>query len=233
VTVAIPLLRRFLIHPLLVLSLSSCAPSLAKREKAIATAWRYSTIEWTPTAASQFHGKDKQGIEVHTPDATLPAHGFANGWWKPGQPARGMPYQWGGFDTPESFQSALAQGKYAGDIGSSEKQKLGDAGVSREACGIDCSGFISRCWDLPRPYSTKQLPSICWKLSSWDELKPGDILLNHRHVLLFKGWKIPGKELYAYEAGPFPVWRVNAAAMESDKLAKNGYAPWRYRGMMD
>lgn len=219
--------------PILLFTLASCAPSLTKRDQAINTAWRYSTLEWTPSETQMFHGRDRLGIQVHTPDSSLNQRGFSNGWWKPGQPARGMPYKWGGFDTPESFQKALAQGAYAGDVGSDEKQRLGDDAVSSEACGIDCSGFISRCWNLPRPYSTKQLPSICRRLSSWDALKPGDILLNHRHVLLFKGWKVQGKEIYAYEAGPFPVWRVNAAALDRAKLERNGYRPWSYRGMLD
>lgn len=211
----------------------SCSSALASRQQAISTAWRYSTIEWTPQKPQRFHGPDPQGIIVHTPDDSLPAHGFANGWWQPGKPARGMPYQWGGFDTPESFRQALKDGRYAGDIGSAEKQRLGDKAVSRQACGIDCSGLISRCWNLPRPYSTKELPALCRRLSSWNDLKPGDILLNHQHVLLFKGWKIPGKEIYAYEAGPFPVWRVNAAAMEEAMLEKHGYAPWSYLGMLN
>jgi hypothetical protein len=221
------------ICPLLVYVLVSCAPSLVKRDQTIATAWRYSAIEWTPTAVQRFHGKDSRGIEVHTPDHELAAYGFANGWWQVGQTARGMPYMWGGFDTPESFQRALSKGRYAGDISSPGKQELGDRGVSRSACGIDCSGLVSRCWDLPHPYSTKELPSICRKLKSWDELKPGDILLNYRHVLLFKGWNVQGEEIYAYEAGPYPVWRVNAAAMQKAKLEHNGYRPWAYRGMLD
>lgn len=226
-------LLRLLGHSLLGLALASCAPSLASRERAVATAWRYSALEWTPAEVHRHHGPDSQGIQVHTPDSSLNQRGFSNGWWKPGELARGMPYKWGGFDTPESFHTALAQGRFAGDIGSDEKQRLGDQAVSTEACGIDCSGLVSRCWNLPRPYSTKQLPSICRKLSSWEKLKPGDILLNHRHVLLFAGWKVPGKVILAYEAGPFPVWRVNAAAMERAKLERNGYRPWAYYGMID
>ncbi len=45
--------------------------------------------------------------------------------------------------------------------------------------------------------------------------------------------KVPGKELTAYEAGPFPVWKVSACGLYQDKLLKEGYAPWRYWGMME
>ncbi|BCU78789.1 hypothetical protein [Luteolibacter sp. LG18] len=213
--------------------LSSCSSGIATRKEAIDTAWRYSTVSWTPQAAQAYHGPDKKGITVHTPDVDLAKAGLKNGWWKPGEPATGMPYKWGGFDTPESFKAALAKGHYAGDISTDEKQKKGDHAVSRQAAGIDCSGLVSRCWNLPRPFSTKELPYICRKLDSWEELKPGDILLNYRHVILFAGWQEPGTMILAYEAGPYPVWRVNAAAMRKDKLVTNGYAPWRYRGMVD
>ncbi|WP_264499381.1 hypothetical protein [Luteolibacter flavescens] len=144
-----------------------------------------------------------------------------------------MAYQWGGFDTPEEFLTSVAKGEAAGDISTALKRKLGDDGTSKEACGIDCSGFVSRCWRLSRPYSTKELPSICDRLGSWDELKPGDILLNDRHVLLFAKWAKSGASMYIYEAGPLPVWRVNAAEIQKDYLLERGYQPWRYRGIRD
>ena len=140
-----------------------------------------------------------------------------------------MPYQWGGFDTPESFLRKIAEGKKAGDIANDAKRKLGDPGTSAESCGIDCSGFVSRCWNLTRPWSTRELHRICDPLASWDDLKAGDILLNDRHVVLFVKWTKPGEELAAYEAGPLPVWRVSACGLLADKLKEKGYAPWRYR----
>ncbi len=202
--------------------------------EAIATAYTYSRLSWMPEERHVFHGKDEAGVRVHTPDATLAREGYSNGWWRPGKEARGMAYQWGGFDTPREYLAALERGEAAGDISTAEKRRLGDAGTSSRACGIDCSGFVSRCWRLHRAYSTKELPSICDRLSSWADLKPGDILLNDRHVLLFSEWAEPERgSLYAYEAGPFPVWRVNAAQIPVGKLRREGYAPWRYRHIRD
>jgi hypothetical protein len=218
-----------LLFLLLLFAISSCAPR-ATREYAIATAYRYTQVEWLPEERHVRHGPDAAGIPVKTPDA---GGADPRGWWKPGVPAKGMPYQWGGFDTPDSFLRKLAEGRKAGDIGDATKRKLGDAGTSAESCGIDCSGFVSRCWYLPRPYSTRELPSICVRLETWDELKPGDILLNHQHVLLFAGWLDDGKTIAAYEAGPIPVWRVNASGIPKSKLLREGYAPWRYAKMTD
>ena len=204
-----------------------------RRNEVISIAYTYSRLEWTPEQRHLLHGKDSDGITVHTPDATLSSHGFANGWWQTGKTARGMAYQWGGFDTPKEFLASLERGEVAGDISTAEKRRLGDAGTSKRACGIDCSGFVSRCWRLPRPYSTKELPGICDRLQRWNELKPGDILLNHQHVLIFANWGIPGSAVSVYEAGPYPVWRVNAAQIPMDYLLKRGYQPWRYRGIRD
>jgi len=207
--------------------LASCFPRVTP-EQAVATAYRYTQVKWLPEERHVRHGPDSQGVLVRTPDHNLDGPG---GWWKPGSPAVSMPYQWGGFDTPESFLEKIAAGKKAGDIADASKRQLGDAATSSESCGIDCSGFVSRCWNLPRPVSTARLPGICVPLASWDELRPGDILLNDKHVVLFVKWKIPGKEIAAYEAGPFPVWRVSACGLNAEILKKQGYAPWRYRRM--
>jgi len=197
---------------------------------AINIAYTYSRVAWTPEQHHVRHGKDAQGITVHTPDVTLSGYGFANGWWQTGREARGVPYQWGGFDTPLEFMASLQNGEVAGDISTGEKRRLGDAGTSKDACGIDCSGFVSRCWRLAMPVSTKELPGICEKLGDWSELKAGDILLNHQHVVLFAKWSKAGaSSVYVYEAGPFPVWRVNAAEIPVGYLKERGYQPWRYR----
>lgn len=208
--------------------LVSCA-SRVTRDEAVATAYRYTQVQWMPDERHVRQGPDSQGILVRTPDRSL----GQRGWWKPGVVATGMPYQWGGFDTPESFLEGIAAGKKAGDVGDAAKRKLGDAGTSAESCGIDCSGFVSRCWNLSRPYSTRELHQICDPLETWDDLQPGDILLNKQHVVLFVKWLVPGRELAAYEAGPFPVWRVNASGLMKDLLIKDGYRAWRYRGMAE
>ncbi len=220
--------------PLIFFSLlfASCAPRVT-RDEAIATAYRYTQVEWMPEERHVRHGPDSRGIVVKTPDRTLAKQDDRRGWWQPGVPAKSLPYQWGGFDTPESFLEKIAAGKKAGDIADPAKRGLGDAGVSAESCGIDCSGFVSRWWNLNRPYSTRELPGICDLLPSWSDLEPGDILLNDRHVVLFVSWKSPGKDIAAYESGSFPVWRVSACGLHVDKLRELGYAPWRYRGMRE
>ena len=194
-------------------------------------AFRYTQLEWMPEQQHVRHEKDAKGIQVHTPDATLRAHDEPGGWWVPGKTAKSMPYKWGGFDSPESFLKGLEQGKKAGDVATRWKRSNGDAVVSEESVGIDCSGFISRCWLLPKAYSTRDLPSICDPLASWDELKTGDILLKDGHVILFEKWNADRTEIIGYEAGPKPFWRVNACGTLKARLIWEGYHPWRYRYM--
>lgn len=199
-----------------------------KRSETLAIANAYTNITWTPEQTNILHGTDANGILVHTPDVKLSAHGFNYGWWKPGETNTSMPYQWGGFDTPHTFLQKIDRGLAAGDISTPAKRAGGDAAVSESAAGIDCSGFVSRCWRLSRPYSTAQLPAITHAIT-WGELLPGDILLNNRHVLLFAHWYRPGSIILAYEAGPFPQWKVSANAIPTEKLIAEGYEPRRYR----
>ncbi|MBX3740320.1 MAG: hypothetical protein KF712_04970 [Akkermansiaceae bacterium] len=221
---------RFLLPAVLPFLLLACAPK-ATPGKAMEIALRYKQLEWQPEAQHVRHGNDSKGIRVDTPDTSLSRHGERGGWWVPGEPARSMPYKWGGFDTPESFFKGLEAGKKAGDVATKWKIDNGDAVVSTESVGIDCSGFVSRCWLLPRPYSTRELPSICAPLQSWDELRTGDILLKEGHVILFEKWNADRTEIIGYEAGPRPFWGVHSCGISKSYLIGKGYHPWRYRYM--
>ena len=97
-------------------------------------------------------------------------------WLMTGRNAH-VPYMWGGFNTLAQFDAGLANGRYAGDINT--------AGVSSYAVGVDCSGFVSRCWQLASHYATSSMPSITTQYASWDLLKPGDGILKSGHVRLF------------------------------------------------
>ena len=145
-------------------ALVSCAKH-PTRHQIIATAWSYTQLEWLPEEHHVRHGPDRDGIHVSTPDRSLARRGDHRGWWQPGTPATGMPYKWGGFDTPQQFLAGIAAGDKAGDIATPAKRLADDAGTSRESRGIDCSGFVSRCWGLDRPYSTRELPEISHPLA--------------------------------------------------------------------
>lgn len=215
--------------PVVAFFLASCATKVTP-EEAIAIANSYADVVWNPEQRHIRHGWDARRIVVHTPDTTLAEHGDDRGWWKPGEPAIGMPYKWGGFDTPESFLAGLKAGKKAGDVANSYKMERDNAAVSESAVGIDCSGFVSRCWMLTKHVSTKDMPEICAPIS-WDELQPGDILLKRGHVVLFLARH--GNHIIGYEAAPIPSWRVRRAYIPISYLKKMEFSPWRYREMKE
>ena len=202
------------------------------RDEVLAIAAAYSEMRWQPAARHAFHGIDAKGIRIDTPDADFRLTG-KTGWWKPGRVEMGMPYKWGGFDTPASFQAGLTEGKFAGDIHSPEKRRLLDAAVSERAVGIDCSGFISRCWRLDRSYSTREMGPLTEPIS-WDELRPGDILnAYNRHVVLFVSRDADGKNLHTFEAGTFPDWKVSPKRIPIKLLKNQNFQPLRYRQIRD
>ena len=204
------------------------------RDEAMSIAKAYAKLEWTPEDRHAFHGTDDFNVSIHTPDAGFRKGGLKEGYWKAGVSQSGMPYKWGGFDTPRSFARGLHKGRYAGDIATNEKRKYREMASSPSAVGIDCSGFVSRCWRLDKPYSTRDLHRICEELPSYDQLESGDILnLEDKHVLLFSHWIKRGELLYAYEAGAYPEWKVSGNRIYSGWLEKEGYVPYRYERIDD
>lgn len=157
----------------------------------------------------------EDGDEVETP------------WWlKEGWNAR-VPYKWGGFNTLSQFDNALGEGIYAGDTDTD--------GVSAYAVGVDCSGFVSRCWGLSYHASTSYMPDITHKYGSWDKLKPGDVIHKVGHVRLFVArnrnggfktieaagrdwdvsyWTYAPSDLYSYD----PRWYRNIEDNYSEKV---------------
>ena len=210
------------------------APSQVTPTEALGIARQFASHSWRPYARNILHGKDKRSVLVHTPDAGFTNQPERPGWWVPGEVNHGIPYKWGGFDTLASFDTAIAKGLAAGDVSTTEKRRLDNAGVSAEAAGVDCSGFVSRCLKLSSVYDTAKLPSVCTMLPNASDLRPGDLLnIPRRHVLLCAGWvNAERKWIYYYETGGAPeYWKPGLKQSPIDALLALGYQPLRYRGM--
>lgn len=210
------------------------APSQVTPTEAMAIAQRFASHPWQPFAKNILHGTDSRGVLVHTPDVTHEPEHERRGWWVPGRVNEGVPYRWGGFDEPAAFDAAIANGLAAGDVSSPEKRRLDNAGVSTQAAGVDCSGFVSRCLKLPTVHDTSQLPAVCRELPSARDLQPGDLLnIPRRHVILTAGWVDPAHTwLYYYETGGAPdYWKPGLKQTSLAALLELGYKPLRYNGM--
>ena len=215
----------------LLLHRRAAPPSQITRSEALQIAGSYVAHSWIPTEANAFHGVDADGIRVDTPDANFQENEEERGWWIVGQRNIGVPYKWGGFEALEEFDEGLRQGKYAGDVYSVEKRRLLDGAVSKHAVGVDCSGFVSRCWRLPRSYSTRELPQLCDSVADFSDLRPGDIFNRHNaHVRLFAGWTDDTRSrARVYEA----LAQVQLTERSIEDMIGEGYSAWRYRGMRD
>lgn len=210
------------------------APSQVTPDEAMKIAQEFTHHTWRPFARNILHGKDKAGILVNTPDVTHEPDKERKGWWVPGEMNSGVPYKWGGYDDPASFDLAIANGSAGGDVSSPEKRRADNAAVSSQAAGVDCSGFVSRCLKLPIAHDTSQLPAVCTELASAQELQPGDLLnIPHRHVVLCAGWYDPQHTwIYYYETGGGPdYWKPGLKQAPLDALLALGYKPMRYKGM--
>lgn len=210
------------------------APSQLTPVESMAIARELATHPWRPFAANILHGKDKSGVLVNTPDASLDPEQPRKGWWLPGLVNEGIPYKWGGFDGPATFDAGIANGQAAGDVSSPEKRRMDNAAVSNHAAGLDCSGFVSRCLKLPTVHDTRQLPSVCDPLPDASDLQPGDLLnIPGRHVVLCGGWSRPDKTwIYYYETGGGPqYWKPALKEAPLASMLGLGYKPLRYRGM--
>lgn len=206
----------------------SSAQSVTRAE-ALKIAETFIQHRWKASAKNVRHGKDSDGIEIHTPDRGSGRGSPPGECWVPDAENIGVAYKWGGNDSPKSFAAGVRAGKAAGDVYTLEKRRLGDKAVSREAVGIDCSGFINHCWKLSVRHSTNSFPSICRKLPSPAALEPADIMNTaNGHVLLFVKW-LDGEKRRAlfYEAAPFS--KTLASERDVNELAAAGYTPLRYR----
>lgn len=221
--------------PLLLITSTAICRGAVSRAEVIDIAETYSRHEWVPTEQHAFHGRDQRGIRVDTPDIAFRPRNARRGWWMPGRVNRGIPYMWGGFSSIVEFDEGLRGGKFAGDIHTRKKRRELEQVVSGQAVGIDCSGLVSRCWKLPRSYSTRELPRLCQALPSARDLRAGDILnTKSAHVFLFKEWVDARKRrLRVYEAGSPPTWKVLLGAIPLDVLERKGYKAYRYKEITD
>lgn len=96
-----------------------------------------------------------------------------------------VPYDWGGFDSVVDYQKFMADSTShfrAGDRKESTEARTDVAACSK---GVDCSGFVSRCWGLNQKESTSSLPNISTVIPR-NSLLSGDILNRAgKHVVLF------------------------------------------------
>ena len=156
---------------------------------------------------------DPQGVMIQTPE-----------WVQTGENYH-VPYKWGGFNTLDEFSSGLLENKFAGDRITDCSQNYC---VSNYCVGVDCSGFVSRCWNLSTHYSTAMMDdNITIAYDNWDELKPGDAIHKVGHVRLVVLKNNDGSILTVESSGY--DWKVSYRTYNLSQLT--AYTPRYYQGM--
>ncbi len=151
-------------------------------QKVIEKALEYANYKWQATEKNVLHGFDINGREVDTPDVTWKGKILDCGWWKPNEINIGMPYGWGRASTIEEFEKGIKEGMYAGNV-PEDKSRNG----SYETVGVDCSGLLTICWDLPKKIATRDIPNYASVVENLEDIQQGDVLAKiGSHVMFFK-----------------------------------------------
>ncbi len=218
---------------------ASAGPPVTRQE-VMETARAYAQHSWQGTEANVFHGTDAAGVRVDTPDAGWCGPG---GWYADGRTNIGVPYSWGGDSTLAEFDAGIKAGRPAGcHLKKMRRGKHLDPPSSSLPVGVDCSGFVSRCWELKATRSTYNMAGVCDRLKNYDELQPGDALnKSYGHIILFAGWADDERDrMRVFEAGdsqetnrPENYERVHEDVYNRAWLARKGYVALRYRNIMD
>ncbi len=151
-----------------------------------------------------------------------------------GRTYRGMAYEYGGWDRVGDFLANLEAGLRAGSHSDNDCLPSGYGNPSW-ATGQDCSGLVSRAWQLPYKHSTRMLPDISHEIE-WDSLQAGDIIDKPGvHVVLFDAWAQPGSVyMFIYQATDR---RPNPSTTGRDmrnvlNYQAAGYTPMRYNFLL-
>ena len=165
--------------------------TIISRMQIISNAEPYAVYNWSCNAAN-IKDYDCSGVHVTTPD-----------WVQLGENIS-MPYMWGGFSSLAQFNQGIIDGVSAGD-----SYTVGNGSGPGCAVGVDCSGFVSRAWNLPYKYGTSTLPNISTEYTSFSQLLPGDIV-NYagHHVRLVHTLNTDGSFLLIEAAANATDWRV-------------------------
>jgi hypothetical protein len=181
----------------------------------------YANHEWYATEKNVMHGMDAYGRYVDTPDITWHGEVLDCGWWKVNQMNVGVPYGWGNASTLEEFDRGLKEGKYAGNV-PEDKSRYG----SWYSIGVDCSGLLTVCWDLPKKIAAKDIPNIA-EIIEIEDIKQGDVFAIRSHVMLFKEFIDEGKTIVKIIDSTRSTGKVMQRDISVEDLRNVGYKVYR------
>lgn len=183
----------------------------------------YANFEWKATEKNVKHGVDDTGTFVDTPDVTWKGETLDCGWWDVDQINIGIPYSWGNASTLEDFSTGIQEGKYAGNV-PEDKNRYG----SYQTVGVDCSGLLTICWELPKKIATRDIPEYATVIENTDQIRQGDIFAKiGSHVMLFKEFADSEKEEVIIIDATRSTGKVSQRKVNVAELFSSGYKIYR------
>lgn len=188
-------------------------------EKALA----YANYEWTASKENVLHGIDSEGRFVDTPDVTWRGEVLDCGWWKVNEVNVGIPYGWGNASTLEEFEQGIKNGKFAGNV-PEDTQRYG----SHNTVGVDCSGLLTVCWELPKKIATRDIPEYATILENLDKIEQGDVFaIPGSHVMFFKEFANTEKSEVIIIDSTRSTGKVSVRTENLAQLFEQGYKIYR------
>ncbi|HEY3353355.1 MAG TPA: hypothetical protein VGQ83_08915 [Polyangia bacterium] len=129
----------------------------------------------------------------------------------------GLPYDWGGYMSLFEFDQQIAQGYGAGSYPADGELDC--------TAGLDCSGFVSKCWDTGH-YGTSTMDQISTVIDQ-SAILPGDAFNQAGyHVILYSHTLASGEPIYYESAGANVHITANGGWSHV-----SGFTPRRFNGI--
>jgi hypothetical protein len=132
-----------------------------------------------------------------------------------------VPYGWGNASALDEFEKGIKEGKYAGNV-PEDKSRYG----SWCSVGVDCSGLLTVCWDLPKKIAARDIPNIA-KIIEIEEIKQGDVFAIKSHVMLFKEFIDKEKTMVKIIDSTRSTGKVSQRDFSVNDLIYKGYKIYR------
>jgi hypothetical protein len=157
----------------------------------------------------------------------------------------GEAYEWGGWDSAGCFLDYVSYNeKRAGSH--MENDCIPDpVGNPSWATGTDCSGLVSRAWELDRKHNCPMLTEVSDELPDYYSLRRGDALIStcanppkctYRHTFIFKEW-VDYNNMQVIEARSRGVGNPSLCSDTNlwacSTLTGLNYRPYKYKDVLE
>lgn len=137
----------------------------------------------------------------------------------------GVAYNWGGFSSLFEYDQEIDNGYGAGSYNNYSGWPSLELTCTT---GVDCSGYVSRCWDLGYQENTTGIQAITSSISQ-SAMLAGDVFNSPGFHVVMLSHRLPNGDPVFYEATPpYHVWAIQPGW---SYVSGNGFTPRHYPGV--